>query len=66
VDSTGAGDVFNGALAAALAESKPILEAALFANAAAAISVTRPGAQSSIPCRDEVDAFLRRETAPAV
>jgi ribokinase len=64
VDSTAAGDVFNGALAVALAEDKAVVDAAVFASAAAAISVTRPGAQSSIPCRGEVDAFLRRETVP--
>lgn len=59
VDSTAAGDVFNGALAVALAEGKGIREAARFACAAAAISVTRPGAQPSIPARREVEDFLR-------
>jgi ribokinase len=63
VDTTAAGDTFNGALAVALAEGKPIIEAAKFANASAAISVTRAGAQSSIPSRDEVDEFLRGVTA---
>jgi ribokinase len=58
VDSTGAGDVFNGALAVALGEGKPLLEAARFATAAAAISVTRMGAQSSAPTRAEIDAVL--------
>lgn len=58
VDSTAAGDTFNGAFAVALAERKPLEEAARFANAAAALSVTRQGAQSSIPTRAEVDAFL--------
>jgi ribokinase len=58
VDTTAAGDVFNAAFAVALAEGKPLLEAARFANAAAAISVTRPGAQTSIPSRNEVDSFL--------
>jgi len=62
LDTTAAGDTFNGALAVALAEGKPILEAAKFANAAAAISVTRAGAQSSIPSRKEVEEFLRRPT----
>ena len=57
-DTTAAGDTFNGALAVALAEGRPILEAARFANAAAAISVTRAGAQSSVPSREEVEAFL--------
>jgi ribokinase len=64
VDSTAAGDVFNGAFAVALAEGRAVTDAAVFASAAAAISVTRPGAQSSIPRRGEVEAFLRRETAP--
>lgn len=57
-DTTAAGDTFNAALAVALAEGKPIQDALRFANAAAAISVTRPGAQASIPTRDEVLAFL--------
>ena len=58
VDSTAAGDTFNAALAVALAEEMPVAEALRFANAAAAISVTRPGAQSSQPARAEVDRFL--------
>jgi ribokinase len=58
VDTTAAGDVFNGAFAVALAEGRPVAEAARSANAAAAISVTRPGAQSSVPSREEVGAFL--------
>jgi ribokinase len=58
VDSTGAGDVFCGALAVALSENKPLKEAVAFANAAAAISVTRLGAQPSIPRRREIDKFL--------
>ncbi|MCX6622058.1 MAG: ribokinase [Acidobacteria bacterium] len=57
-DTTAAGDTFNAALAVALAEDKPIAEALRFANAAAAISVTRLGAQASIPTRAEVDGFL--------
>jgi len=60
VDSTAAGDTFNGALAAALAEGRSLPEAIPFANAAAALSVTRRGAQSSIPTRAEVDAFVAR------
>lgn len=56
-DTTAAGDVFNAALAVALAEDRPIAEALRFANAAAAISVTRIGAQASIPARAEVDHF---------
>jgi ribokinase len=58
-DSTAAGDVFNAALAVALTEGKALEEALRFANAAAAISVTRLGAQASIPTRAEVDLFLR-------
>jgi ribokinase len=57
-DATAAGDTFNGAFAVALAEGKPAAEALRFANAAAAISVTRVGAQASIPSRGEVDHFL--------
>jgi ribokinase len=58
VDSTAAGDVFNGALALRLAEKAPLRDAVRFAQAAAAISVTRPGAQTSIPLRREIEAFL--------
>src|SRR5579872_753214 len=59
-DTTAAGDVFNAGLAVALAEDRPIAEALRFANAAAAISVTRAGAQSSVPLRGEVDQLLTR------
>ncbi len=62
-DATAAGDTFNGALAVALAEGQPIERALAFANAAAAISVTRLGAQASIPTRAEVDHFLARSPA---
>jgi ribokinase len=58
IDTTGAGDVFNGALAVGLAEGKSLLEAARFASAAAAISVTRLGAQTSAPLRKEIDKWL--------
>jgi ribokinase len=58
VDSTAAGDAWNGGFAVALAEGKEIAAAAKFANAAGAISVTRSGAQSSIPRRAEVDRLL--------
>ncbi len=57
-DTTAAGDTFNAALAVALAEGQPMDRAIPFANAAAAISVTRLGAQASAPARSEVDAFL--------
>ena len=58
VDTTAAGDVFNGALAVALAEKRPLEEALRFAQAAAALSVTRPGAQPSAPTRAEIEAFI--------
>ena len=54
IDSTAAGDVFNGALAVAISEGIPIENAVAFANKAAAISVTRIGAQASIPFRNEI------------
>jgi len=54
VDTTAAGDVFNGAIAVALSEEKDLLNAVQFGCAAAAISVTRLGAQSSIPLRKEI------------
>lgn len=54
IDSTAAGDTFNGALVVALSEGKTIIEAISFANKAAAISVTRIGAQSSVPYRVEL------------
>ena len=57
-DTTAAGDTFNAALAAALAEGQAMEPALRFANAAAAISVTRLGAQASAPTRGEVDRFL--------
>ncbi len=60
VDTVGAGDCFCGALAAALAEGMGFEEAIRFAQAAAAISVTRRGAQPSMPHRSEIEAFLSR------
>ena len=66
VDATGAGDVFNGALVVALAEGRSLTEAARFASAAAAISVTRFGAQPSAPTRREIEAVLATgRVAPA-
>jgi ribokinase len=56
VDATAAGDTFNGALAVALAEGRSVGDAITFANAAASLSVTRFGAQASIPSRADVDA----------
>lgn len=58
VDTTGAGDTFCGALAVALAEGQPPEQALRFASAAAALAVTRPGAQPSLPSRAQVDALL--------
>ena len=58
VDTTGAGDAFNGALATALARGTEILEAVRYANAAA-LSITRFGAQTSLPTHDEVIQFMR-------
>ena len=58
VDATGAGDVFNGTLTVALAQGQSLLEAAKFACASAAISVTRFGAQPSAPQRKEIQAML--------
>ena len=55
VDTTAAGDCFNGAFAVALSEGKAPADAARFANRAASVSVTREGAQSSLPWRKEVD-----------
>ena len=57
VDTTAAGDVFNGALVVALSEGKPMDDAVSFACKAAAISVTRLGAQASAPTREEVETF---------
>jgi ribokinase len=60
VDTTAAGDCFVGALAVALCEGKPLASAAEFAGAAAAISVTRNGAQPSLPHREEVMEFMKQ------
>ena len=57
VDTTAAGDVYNGALCAALAEGQSLQDALKFATKASAISVTRVGAQPSVPTREEVDNF---------
>jgi ribokinase len=58
IDTVGAGDCFNGAFAVGLLEGLDPVGAARFASAAAAISVTRRGAQASMPSRSEVDEFL--------
>ncbi|MGI6609683.1 MAG: ribokinase [Limnochordia bacterium] len=59
VDSVAAGDAFSGALAVALAEGCSLRQSAEFANAAAGLSVTRHGAQPSMPTRQEVEAFVQ-------
>ena len=60
VDTTGAGDAFNGGFAVAVAEGRSTVEAVRFGCAVAAISVTRPGTAPSMPHRHEVDALLER------
>jgi ribokinase len=60
VDTTAAGDVWNGAYAVAIAEGRTRAEATAFATAAAALSVTRPGAQPGMPSRDEVRSFQEK------
>lgn len=59
VDSTAAGDAFSGAVACALAEGKSLVEAAKFAITAAGLSVTKLGAQQSMPTREEVERKMR-------
>ena len=58
VDTTAAGDAFNGALAVALAEGRPLAGAVHFANAAAGLACTQRGAQNSLPVRTQVEALL--------
>lgn len=60
VDTTAAGDVFSGALASALVEGRPLADAIGFASAAAALSVTRMGAQPSAPGREEIEGKMRK------
>jgi ribokinase len=62
VDTTAAGDCFVGALAVALCDGRPLASAAEFASAAAAISVTREGAQPSLPRREEVTEFMHQRS----
>ncbi len=57
-ETTGAGDAFNGALAAALAEGASVLDAARFGTAAGALSVTRPGTAQAMPRRSEIETLL--------
>ena len=60
VETTGAGDAFNGGLAAAIAEGRSPLDAIRFGTATAAISVTRPGTAPSMPTRKEVEKLLQK------
>lgn len=60
IDTTAAGDCFTGALACALGEGQELGPAISFANAAAALSVTRLGAQTSMPTRAEVEALIQQ------
>jgi ribokinase len=62
IDSTGAGDAFNGAFAVGLMSGMSPLESARFAVAASAISVTRAGAQPSMPTMEEVNALIRQSS----
>lgn len=61
VDTTAAGDVYNGGIATALSEGRKLEEAARFASVAASISVTRLGAQNSVPQREEVDKITNNQ-----
>jgi ribokinase len=60
IDTVGAGDAFNGALAAALAEARDLATAVALASAAAALAVTQPGAQSALPFRAAIDQLAAR------
>ncbi|MGS2326562.1 ribokinase [Klebsiella aerogenes] len=61
IDTIAAGDTFNGAFVTALLEGREVSDAIRFAHAAAAIAVTRKGAQPSVPWRKEIDEFLRQQ-----
>ena len=64
VDATAAGDAFTGSLAVGLAQGWELFDAALFANQVAALSVTKMGAQSSMPTKEEVESFVRAVREP--
>ncbi len=66
VDTVGAGDAFNGALAVALAEDRDVDDAAAWACAAAALAVTRPGAQAASPYRDAIDEMAARARSNSI
>lgn len=60
VDTTAAGDAFNGGLAVALTKGRSLDEAIQFANAVGAWCVTKPGAQQSLPWREELEGFIAK------
>jgi ribokinase len=62
VDTTAAGDAFDAGFAVALMRGFTVAHSAVFASAVAAISVTRPGAQPSMPSGDEVESFLEQHS----
>ena len=64
IDTVGAGDAFNGALAAALAERMPLIEAVTWAGAAGALAVTRQGAQAASPARVDIEHLAQRAGGP--
>ena len=66
VDATAAGDAFTGSLAVGLARGKTLKEATLFANYVAALSVTKMGAQSSMPDAEQVENFIKQKSAQGV
>ena len=66
VDTVGAGDAFNGAFAVALLEGMDPVMAAKYGSAAAAVSVTRPGAQDAMPTRAEVEAVMATKAGTRV
>jgi ribokinase len=61
VDAVGAGDAFNGAFAAVIAEGRPLGEALAWATSAAGLAVTQFGAQSALPTREAIDRFVHVE-----
>ncbi len=65
VDTTAAGDAFNGALAVSLASGRPMGEAVRFANLAGALATTRLGAQPSLPTHAAIEMFQRAHTGPS-
>ncbi len=66
VDTTAAGDAFTGSLAVGLARGNTLAEAASFANYVAALSVTKMGAQSSMPTKEAVESFMKKGTTQGV